>query len=351
MRRSVIRGFVEACLALEKATIELPSDDLMRVRLPRGEDGKPAERWLAFSPQARRAQPNAELMAVGSAFLDRLVGETRSSGNYAIAFRASLTRRRPNLRRPVLPEVSGLQWGTPVSACRPLFLFVYLVEYHMIDVPDDVVLIAFDPARGEGLPSAGPLLEALRNGAREAPEGWPALAAMPTPGDLYRSLGILDRRLQRTARRVKEASAIEIARETANIEAYYRQLIEEARHPLGRAGFSSEEEVGRIRLLQLDWKRRVQEVSRFWEARGDVRLSAIGVVMEPAWVVPLQRPGAGARRTRIRRPYAVAAGSKGTMIEPRCAVCGARLREKAGLVGPDLVCTAHLRGAQAPGNA
>lgn len=348
MRRSVIRGFVESCLGLDGAKVEPQGEDLWRVTLPAGEEGTPTERWLAFSPQARRARPDAELMTIGSAFLDHLVGQVRAGGTYAIAYREAPTRPRPPATSAGLPAIDGWQWGAPVPACRPLFLFAYLVEYHTIDVPDDVVLIAFDPARHEALPSAGPLLETLRHGARDAPAGWPPLPALPTRADFRGSVDILDRRLQRRARRVKEASASEIARETANIEAYYRQLIEEARHPIGRAQLSSDDEAGRIRLLQLDWKRRVQEVSGFWEARGDVRLSALGVVMEPAWVLPLQRVAARARRSRLGRAYAVVAGPKGGVIEPRCAVCGARLRGKAGIKGSDLVCATHLREAETP---
>jgi hypothetical protein len=351
MRRSVIRGFVERCLGLEGAKVEPQGDDLWRVTLPAGEGGQPTERWLAFSPQARRTRPDAELMTIGSAFLDHLVGQVRAAGTYAIAYRAAPARSRPTGSPAGLPAIDGLQWGAPVAAYRPLFLFVYLVEYHTIDVPDDVVLIAFDPARREALPSAAPLLETLRHGAREAPAGWTPLVALPTRADLRGSIDILDRRLQRRARRVKEASASEIARETANIEAYYRQLIAEARHPIGRAQLTSDEEAGRIRLLQLDWKRRVQEVSGFWEARGDVRLSALGVVMEPAWVLPLQRVGGRSRRSRLGRAYAVVAGPKGGVIEPRCAVCGERLREKAAIKGSDLVCAAHLRDAETPADA
>jgi hypothetical protein len=337
MRRSEIRAFVENGLQLGGAGFDAAGEDLLRVSLPEGE-----ERWLAFTPQARRTRPDAELMTIGSAFLDRLVGQARDGGTYAVCYGAAPARARPPAATGKLPAVEDLQWGPPVRVCRPLFLFVYLVEYHTIDVPDDLVLIPFDPARGEALASAAPLLAALRAGNRVAPEGWPALPALPTPGDICRSLDILDRQLQRRARRVKEASAIEIARETANIEAYYRQLIEEARHPLGRSSLSPDDEAGRVRLLQLDWKRRVQEVSRFWEARGDVRLSTLGVVMEPAWVRPLQRRA----RTRIGRPYALARAG-----EPRCAACGARLRGKAGRVGQDLVCPVHLEGREAPRQA
>jgi len=351
MQRSILREFVQSCLGRDGAKIEPHAEDLWRVTLPAGEETSATQRWLAFSPQARRLRPDAELMAIGSAFLDRLVGQARAGGTYAVAYRAAAPRRRPTVTHAGLPAIDGLQWGAPIPASRPLFLFVYLVEYHTIDVPDDVVLIAYDPARREALASPGPLLEALRTGAREAPAGRTALAALPTLADLRGSIEILDRRLQHRARRVKEASATEIARETANIEAYYRQLIEEARHPIGRAQLSSDEEAGRIRLLQLDWKRRVQEVSGFWEARGDVRLSALGVVMEPAWIVPLQRMGARARRARPGRAYAVVAGAKSGLIAPRCSVCGGHLREKAGIKGSDLVCAAHLRGAEIPASA
>jgi hypothetical protein len=343
MKRAEIRSFVEGFLKRRGARLEEVGPDLLRASGFRSGDTGPAEeRLLAFGTRTHRRHAESELVAIGSAWLDRLLAEAARAGRYAVAYHPAPEGkgRAPKLRG--LPEITGREWGKPHPAYRPLFLFVYVAEYHTIDVPDDLELIPLDPMRGQVLSSPGSMLEAMRTGSARPPRGWPQLPALPSAADWVRSLEALDRRLQRRARRVKTAAALEIARETANIEAYYRQLIDEVRHPVGRGQPSPEEETRRVRALQLDWKRRVQEVSRFWEAYGDVRLSAVGVVMEPCWAIPLapRRSGPAARKNAM--PCVVADYSSGRIVEPLCSACGEKLVAGAGLLGKNLVCRKHL---------
>jgi len=341
LRQADVRAFVEAHLRLRGVRLHAGRGDLLPVTLPGG-DGRPdpVDRLLAFGARAYRRSPEAELVAVGSAFLDGLIEEATAGGRFTVVHLPPPARRRRPKAPLRLPRVEGREWGPPEPASRPLFLFAFLAEYHIIDVPDDLVLLAIDPARRVVLESPRGLLAQIKTGSPQPVEAWPPLPAWPSPGELLFAFEALERRLQRRAGRVKEASAIEIARETANIEAYYRQLISEVRAPAGRPALSAEDEAERVRVLQLDWKRRVQEVSRFWEARGDVRLSALGAVMEPCWALPLLRRGK--RQARVRAvPRAVAGCRSGALEEPRCALCGATLVERAEVSGRDLVCEGH----------
>jgi len=349
VKRAQLRKFVERFLELNGGRLDGGSTDLLRARLPleaareAGEEAAVAgqrELVLAFGARAHREHPDAEFVAIGSSFLERTVAETLGRGRHTVVHLPAPPRPRPPKFPPALPAVEGRQWGAPVRAARPLFLFVYLVEYHTIDVRDDLVLIAYDPARPNAALSPHGMLGAIGRAGRRPEPGWPPLSAVPTTGDLLRSLDLLDRRLQRQARLVKEASAIEIARETANIEAYYRQLIEEARHPAGRSRQTPEDEDERVRQMQLDWKRRVQEVSSFWEACGDVRLSAVAAIMEPCWVFPLKAEGARGRSRSVSPPYAVA-DWRGQAAEPVCPLCGSCIQHRAIRLGQDLVCESH----------
>ncbi|MFH1145292.1 MAG: hypothetical protein V1774_12215 [Candidatus Eisenbacteria bacterium] len=341
MKAAQLRKFVERFLELKGGAITFGDEELLQVNLPT-DDGREGARELmvTFGARAHRSRPGAEFVAIGSSFLDRIVSEAITLGRHAVVYLPGPERAKPPQPRHRFPRVEGRQWGEPRRASRPLFLFVYIAEYHTIDVRDDLVLIGYDPAQGRGAPSPHALLKDFARGSRRPEEGWPPLSTVPTAGDLLRSLDLLDRRLQRRSRLVKEASATEISRETANIEAYYRQLIDEARHPFGRARQSVEEEAQRVRQLQLDWKRRVQEVSSFWEACGDVRLSAVGAVMVPCWVFPLLGAPAKGRRRNVCPPYAIT-DLKGQAGEPPCPLCGSTLRDRAILVGQDLVCEAH----------
>ncbi|MBD3235162.1 MAG: hypothetical protein GF330_00470 [Candidatus Eisenbacteria bacterium] len=341
MKRAELQAFVEGFLRHQGATTEEIAPGLLRVEAPRGKGRRRRKaRLLAFGTRPQRAHPGAELVAVGSAALDQLVSEAQATGRFTIIHRPAPARpgRPPHSDR--LPSVAEARWGDPLPAYRPQFLFVYLAQYHTIDVPDDLELIALDPARGEVLSSPASMLEALR-APGALPRGWRALSTHPTLWDLRRSLRALDRRLQRRARKVKEASALEIARETANIEAYYRQLIEEARHPVGRAQLTPQEEEERVHALQLDWKRRVQEVQSFWEAYGDVALSAVAAVMQPCWAIPLLAGRRQRRRSLHGAPVAVADYATGAVVEPRCALCGEKVVQTGMILRKQLVCARH----------
>jgi hypothetical protein len=346
MKRSEILSFVESFMEQRGARIARVGSDLLEVAVPAdGGTGESPRAMVAFGARAHRANPQADLAAVGSAFLDRLVGEATAAGRHAVSFCAPPASEVPAPRMGRLPTLAGARWGRPKPAYRPQFLFVYVAEYRTIDVPDDLVLIGVDPARGEVLSVPGPLLEKLANGADQAPDGWMELNALPTPGAFWHSLAALDRRLRRRARKVKEAAALEIARETANIEAYYRQLIDEVRYPIGRGRLTPQNEADRVRALQLDWKRRVQEVARFWGAGASVRLSALGTVMEPCWAIPLRGRGPRGGK-RGRGPVCLAADyTSGALLKPRCPLCGARIGDRAELVGADLVCPAHTKSS------
>jgi len=338
VKQSEIHSFVERYLERQGARLAQRGPALLEVSpgADAGSPGGPA-RVLAFGPRAYRDHPEAELVAIGSAYLDQLVGEATRAGRYTVVYEPApkMPARPPRLRG--LPAVDGARWGRPRPGYRPVFLFVYVAEFRTIDVPDDLVMIGLDPARGEILANPAALLEEIQAGEAEPTEGWEELGALPSGGTWVRSLRLLDRRLQRRARTFKEAATLEIARETANIEAYYRRLIDEVRHPVGRGRMTPEDESRRVRALQLDWKRRVQEVARFWEAGVFVRLSALAVVMRPGWLVPL-----GGRRGR---PFLAADPAGGAVGAPRCPICEARIPSRAGVVGGDLVCATHAQPA------
>ncbi len=341
MKRSEIRAFVEGFLRHQGAQVAEETSDLLRVV----EAGAPAgaTRTLAFGQRAHGAHPEAELVAVGSARLDQLISDATACGRHAVSYMPEPEEEPPVPRTPDLLRVPSARWQVPQRAYRPLFLFVYVAEYRTIDVPDDLELIAYDPALGEQVASSREVLEGLERGESDPAEGWLMLSSCPTPGTLRLSLALLDKRLQRRTRKVRDAANLEIERETANIEAYYRQLIDEVRNPVGRSRLSPKSEDERVHALQLDWKRRVQEVAEFWEAGAHVRLAAVGAWMIPCWVSRLRFQG-GRRASRGWGPVCQAARYEtGEFLTPRCPLCGRKLRKSVDLVGADLVCASHAK--------
>jgi hypothetical protein len=346
MKRSEIRDFVLDFLRHQGVAVEQEAPDLLRI-LPGGATPRKT-RLLAFGQRTHRAHAEAEFVGVGSALLDQLVGDATRRGRHVVSYAALPAEEAKAPAAPETLRVPDATWRSPQRAYRPLFLFVYVAEYRTIDVPDDLELIAYDPARGEWLASCEEVLAGLERGMPGPPEGWLALSSRPTPGAICRSLSLLDKRLQRRTRKVRDAANLEIARETANIEAYYRQLIDEVRNPVGRSRLSPESEEQRVHALQLDWKRRVQEVAQFWEAGAHVRLSAVAAWMVPCWASRLRFQG-GRRGGRGQGPLCqVAEYESGAFLTPRCPLCGRKLRRSVDLIGADLVCAAHAMERQLP---
>lgn len=340
-RRLHLRRFVGKFLEATGGAIAREEGEILHVRMPETLEEGGRDLALAFGTQVQRSHPEAEVVAIGSAFLDRVLGEAVSLGRHSVSYLPAPRNAVAPRGCASLPAIVGHHWDAPQRGARPVFLFVYLAEYHTIDVRDDLVLIALDPQRRSLRASSHAWWKAFARGSAQPEPGWPPASSLPTAGDLVRSFALLDGRLERRAHLVREASALEIERETANIEAYYRQLIDEARHPVGRTRQTADEEAERVRQLQLDWKRRVQEVAGFWEAFGDVRLSAVAAVMEPCWIIPLRPDGARrARRRAIRPPYAVA-DWRGRLAEPLCALCGSSLNDGSVCAGQDLICGSH----------
>ena len=343
MKHSEILTFVREYLNIQGASVNEKGRSLLEVTYPdNGDSLSCPKKLLAFGRQAQKQHPEAELVTIGSACLDQIVSNATSPGRRFVCYKPVLEKKPPPRLDPAsFTVVAGGQWGAPKFSYRPLFLFVYVAEYRTIDVPDDLELIPLDPVRGVMLASAGPLLEGLNTYSHDPVAGCRPLGSLPTPGTVRRSLEILDKRLLRRTRKVKEAATLEIARETANIEAYYRQLIDEIRHPIGRSRLSMEAEEERVHTLQLDWKRRVQEVALFWEAGANVRFSTLGVIMEPCWAVKLRGKGIP-RGGRGRCPVSLIFDyTTGEQITPRCPICNAHINGRAELAGLDLICMNH----------
>ena len=144
MKRSEIREFVESFLLHRGSRVEDVASDLLR-SVETTEEGGEESQVLAFGTRVHRAHPEAELVAVGSAFLDQLAGEASRGGRYVVSY-AATPEEGTEYAAPALPKTlpripDGI-WQAPKRAYRPLFLFVYVAEYRTIDVPDDLELIA-----------------------------------------------------------------------------------------------------------------------------------------------------------------------------------------------------------------
>ncbi len=117
-----------------------------------------------------------------------------------------------------------------------------------------------------------------------------------------------------------------------NIENYYRQLIEEMRKGNRRNQLTLAEREEKIRLLQLDWKRRIQEATVYLRPRTLVRLSAVGILYRPRWGLQATRLSVrGKKKARAVQSWLVADHGDSDWRSTLCVECQ---KETGGFVVP-----------------
>jgi hypothetical protein len=137
--------------------------------------------------------------------------------------------------------------------------------------------------------------------------------------------------MRRRINKVRQASKQHLEQETTSIEAYYQQLIEEARNQSRRWTTRLEEREDRVRWLQLEWKRRIEEANLFWRPQVNARLVALGLQMVPRVAYRYGVAKVGGRKTARTGPVRVWDEATKTLLLPYCSHCG-----KTDLEGPEI---------------
>jgi hypothetical protein len=335
MKSRQLRGFLEAFLASQGATTTRQGENLLDVRSPRRL--VPAigakELVLAFNIDGLREDPHSELATVGNPVFDRILELARQAGRAGERFEAA----RPLPKKLPLPEehftLRGprARFGPMVASYAPLYYFLFRIEYSLEEVADELEAVPMDSVSLQTLAQTPELVD-YWEGLQPAPAPDRTVQpAYPVPAAAIRaSLRILEKRLRKRLGRIRKESEEHLNHETDSIGNYYRQLIEETRNAGRRWALPASGREERIRLLQLDWKRRAEEAQQFWHPHVDVKLVAIASVQRPRLAFPILSGSAAPRQPKGRR--AGGSGGRpqfvfwdegdGLFIDPACAGCG-----------------------------
>ncbi|MFN8548347.1 MAG: hypothetical protein U0527_10415 [Candidatus Eisenbacteria bacterium] len=284
MKPVQLRSFIGTLLTSRGAQVEEVGAHLLTVTAPAklAQRLGPSELVLAFHPNGLKENPRSELATVGNPVFERILELALETGRIGQRFMHATTKRRTQVDPTKLWGAAAGGVGPAEPIYTPVYFLLFKIEYSLEEVPDELEAVAIDGLTLEAWKETPELAEFWMGLEEEPDAGRRAEPAFPVPESVGQvALQTLERKLRKRVARVRRISEEHLERETESIKGYYEQLIHETRNVGRRWNSSADEKSDRIRVLQLDWKRRIEEAQQFWGAQHDVRLSAIGVAFRP----------------------------------------------------------------------
>jgi len=257
---------------------------------------------LAFNVRGLNEDPTSELATVGNPVFDRILELATDSGRIGVRYETSPdsgTRRRTSALTSAPDADAHLElsndwsgFGKPFLTYVPLYCHVFRVETSIDDAADVLEVVCIDGAQRTSLPQTPDLVDRWMGLESEPETGRTVPKPLPVPEIiLERAIEAMGKRLRKRTSRIRRTAEARLAKETESIGEYYQGLVAETRSASRRwvGGSAAREE--KIRILQLDWKRRMEEARTFWMPKIDVSLVSVGVMQRPRTAYPLQPAG------------------------------------------------------------
>jgi hypothetical protein len=330
MKTRQLRSFLEEFLTFQGAAVERRGEHLLAVR--------PPKRWapvmggrdlvLAFNLQGLLEDPHSELGTVGNPVFDRILEWARQSGRVGERFEHPVKARKAPSPFEHFRFEGAVHASDPIPAYTPLYFILFRIEYSLEEVADELEVVPVDGISLQTLAQTPELIEYWEGLERDPEQERAIVPAFPIPRDALRSsLRFLEKRLRKRLGKVRKESDEHLERETDSIGTYYRQLIEETRNAGRRWTLPAGGREERIRLLQLDWKRRVEEAQQYWRPHLDVRVAAAAATQRPRTAFRIARgPARKAARARAtgshRGSFVYWDEIEQRFVEPSCRRCG-----------------------------
>lgn len=339
MKARALQGFLEELVGGLGGEAHRRGDHSLTLHLPEKAEafvGR-SEVVFAFNLRGLQEDPRSELGTVGNPVFDRILDLARQNGRVGERYRRAgrVPLRLPDPAEHFRFEGGPIAFGAPQATYTPLYFFLFRAEYSLEELADELEVVPLDGVSLQTLGQTPELIDYWEKLDPAPVEGRRAVSAFPVPECvLGAAIRLLERRLRKRLGRMRRDSEEHLARERENIETYYRQLIEESRNAGRRWAVSAAQREERVRLLQLDWKRRVEESYQHWRPRIDVRLISVAAAHLPriGWEVSPpkgskrtgvtgKRKGEGARGT-AERPRVYWDEADRTFVPPACEGCG-----------------------------
>ncbi len=333
MKARQLRGFLEEFLASRGAETSPAGEHLLRVKLPKSLEpavGR-SDLVLAFNLRGIEEDPASELGTMGNPVFERILGLAREGGVAGVRYQKAPPAGKALAAAPnpaaKLRLAPGVRVEPPRAILAPLWLLIFRAEYSLEEQADELEVVPLDGITRQVLAQTPELVDYWEALSPQPPAGWESSSPFPLPRPLaLAALAVLEKRLRKRLGKIRRESEGYLQRETASIEGYYRQLIDEVRNTGRRWALAPAQRDEKIRMLQLDWKRRSEDARRSWEPQIEIALAAAGAAMLPriCWTLSSGAPPAGVRGRRRARVPGVQVWwdpMEKQFLLPPCATC------------------------------
>jgi hypothetical protein len=338
VKASQLREFVEAFLEEQGAKFLRRENHILHVEIPKNVPLKWPSRnlVLAFTQRAHQKEAEAEYLTIGHPLLERILELCGEAGRYSAKYEPLPQKKG---RRPAVSSVAGLPdleegwtWGEIVEAYRPLVYLAFVIRVSTMDAPDDMETLLLDPWTGDFLGDGSAEVKSWDDGSPDPESDRTALPVPDAEGVVKWGLSLVDQKLRKRVQKLKGRHQKDLDAEIVSIENYYRQLIDEVRSGSRRTQLTSQEREEKVRLLQLDWKRRIQEATEYLRPHITVHLSALGLLYRPCWAIQATAAATRGRKKKATARHWMVVDHGSTRWRP--AVCASCRKVIKGDVNP-----------------
>jgi hypothetical protein len=333
MKARHLRGFLDEFLTFRGAETSPVGENLLRVKLPKSLEPAVGRRdlVLAFNLRGIEQDPASELGTMGNPVFERILGLAREGGVAGVRYQKAPPAGKALAAAPnpaaKLRLAPGVRVEAPRAVLAPLWLLIFRAEYSLEEQADELEVVPLDGITRQVLAQTPELVDYWEALSPQPPAGWESSSPFPLPRPVaLAALAVLEKRLRKRLGKIRRESEGHLQTETASIEAYYRQLIEEVRNTGRRWALAPAQRDEKIRMLQLDWKRRSDDARRSWEPQIEIAMAAAGAVMLPriCWTLSsgaAPAPVRGRRRARAPEAQVWWDPVEKQFLLPPCASC------------------------------
>lgn len=294
MKTAELKTFLEDVLVADGAEVVESQNHLLRVKADEALTEKlgVGDLSLAFNSRGLESDPNSELATVGNPVFDRILELASDQGRIGVRY-APVPRKavQPNPGK-ALELADNLALADPRSTYLPTVYHLFKIEWSVEETPDSLEVVPVDAASLDGSRPAPDLAALWDEMDREPETGRDVPGILPVADEILSAgLAGLERRLRRRIGRLRRSAEQHLATEEESIGSYYQNLIEETRSSKRRYAGGAEAKEEKIRILQLDWKRRMEEAREFWQPKVEVELTGLGIVLYPTLEYPVLGEG------------------------------------------------------------
>ncbi len=294
---------------------------------------------LVLSRSARPSRKRTgELMVPGNPIYRSFLDLSRQKGAVGRGFLPMPKRRvAPSGVARAVGRAVDIEGATFRSVARsdvyhPVLLFHFSLSYGAPEVPDEIRTVAWDVVGGEAV-DPSPFAPGGLSLAAGPAEGVPVAEVTGIDTVFPRVEAAIEAQISKKVSRTETRAKKRLDKERARIEGFYGRMIQEEKARSRSRNDGDPEASEKIKLYQLDWKRKLSEATERLRPRIEVRLFSIEEAFMPRRKAALIVAGSSIPERECFYDHTTR-----EILGPSCDVCGSRSLEMSVCQNGHLCC-------------